>query len=220
MTGIMKLNQDYVLSQVAYSSTGKKRDPEALEELNKQLKYMEDLITLLKVNTTKNETRTRSDIKLKTKENTQLIIDLNNLKYESKKQQNMQERKHQELLGINEEIKALKRKEAALRHEFNGMTQQRAAEPEEGDKPEEEDKGRRPTTSKARLVAEQAREDEQDKAEIARLMVSAAKYALTAVPETLGGEQQEHGGKHEGNTAHQEPDSEDHSGKADLDCAV
>lgn len=31
----MKLNQDYVLSQVAYQENGKKRDPEALEELNK-----------------------------------------------------------------------------------------------------------------------------------------------------------------------------------------
>lgn len=45
ITGIMKLNQDYVLSQVAYNQNGKKRDPEALEELNKQFKYMEDLIT-------------------------------------------------------------------------------------------------------------------------------------------------------------------------------
>ena len=84
----MKLNQDYVLSQVAYQENGKKRDPEALEELNKQLKYMEDMITQLRVNTTKNETRTKNDIKLKTKENTQLIVDLNNLKFENKKQQN------------------------------------------------------------------------------------------------------------------------------------
>lgn len=45
VTGIMKLNQDYVLSQVAYQENGKKRDPEALEELNKQLKYMEEMIT-------------------------------------------------------------------------------------------------------------------------------------------------------------------------------
>ena len=45
ITGIMKLNQDYVLSQVAYSANGKKRDPETLEELNKQFKYMEDLIS-------------------------------------------------------------------------------------------------------------------------------------------------------------------------------
>ena len=92
---------------------------------------MEDLITQLKVNTTKNETRTRSDIKLKTKENTQLIIDLNNLKYESKKHQNMQDRKNQELLVINEEIKTLKRKEQALRHELTGMTQHKVVEVEE-----------------------------------------------------------------------------------------
>ena len=40
---------------------------------------------------------------------------------------------------------------------------------------EEADKSKRPPTSKARLVAEQAREDDQDKAEITRLMVSSWK---------------------------------------------
>lgn len=70
VVGIMKLNQDYVLSQAAYHTNRNKREPETLEELNKQLKYMEDLVTQMKVNTTKNETRTKSDIKLKTKENT------------------------------------------------------------------------------------------------------------------------------------------------------
>jgi hypothetical protein len=81
IVGIMKLNQDYVLSQVAYSTNGKKRDPEALEEL-------------------------------KTKENTQLIVDLNNLKYENKKQRNAMSKKENEENMLNEKIKDLKRKEA------------------------------------------------------------------------------------------------------------
>jgi hypothetical protein len=115
----MKLNQDYVLSQVAYQENGKKRDPEALEELNKQLKYMEDMITQLRVNTTKNETRTKNDIKLKTKENTQLIVDLNNLKFENKKQENALQKKQNEKRHLNDQIKELKRIEAHLRHELN-----------------------------------------------------------------------------------------------------
>lgn len=41
ITGIMKLNQDYVMSQSAYTGNDKKRDPEVIEELNRQLRYME-----------------------------------------------------------------------------------------------------------------------------------------------------------------------------------
>lgn len=184
ITGIMKLNQDYVLSQVAYNHSGKKRDPEALEELNKQFKYMEDLITQLKVNTTKNETRTRSDIKLKTKENTQLIVDLNNLKYENKKQRTVMSKKENEDRVLNEKIKDLKRKEALLRHELSAHQAHKHSTVTSEDNPPEDDKKR--TSNKARL-AEQAREDEADKAEIARLMVSA--FAGSPLAETAGGEQ-------------------------------
>lgn len=35
ITGIMKLNQDYVMSQSAYTGNDKKRDPEVIEELNR-----------------------------------------------------------------------------------------------------------------------------------------------------------------------------------------
>ena len=70
----MKLNQDYVMSQAAYQDVAgggnKKKDPEALEELDRQLRYMERSIATLKVNTIKNETRTKNDIKKRTKENT------------------------------------------------------------------------------------------------------------------------------------------------------
>lgn len=81
----MKLNQDYVMSQAAYQDLGKKRDPEALEELDRQLRYMERSIATLKVNTIKNETRNKNDIKKRTKENTQLLVELNSIKFELKK---------------------------------------------------------------------------------------------------------------------------------------
>jgi hypothetical protein len=121
------------------------------------------------VNTTKNETRTRSDIKLKTKENTQLIVDLNNLKYENKKQRNAMSRKENEERVLNDKIKDLKRKEAVLRHEFSALQVQKNTTASEENEPADDEKKR--YSSKAR-VAEQAREDEADKAEIARLMVS------------------------------------------------
>lgn len=46
---------------------------------------MERSIATLKVNTIKNETRTKNDIKKRTKENTQLIVELNSIKLEEKK---------------------------------------------------------------------------------------------------------------------------------------
>lgn len=58
------------MSQAAYQDLGKKRDPEALEELDRQLRYMESSVATLKVNTIKNETRSKNDIKKRTKENT------------------------------------------------------------------------------------------------------------------------------------------------------
>ena len=87
VVGVMKLNQDYVMSQAAYQEAlGKgKKDPEALEELDRQLRYMERSIATLKVNTIKNETRTQNDIKKRTKENTQLLVELNSIKLEVKK---------------------------------------------------------------------------------------------------------------------------------------
>lgn len=41
VSGIMKLNQDYVMSQSAYLGNDKKKDPEVIEELTRQLRYME-----------------------------------------------------------------------------------------------------------------------------------------------------------------------------------
>ena len=86
ITGIMKLNQDYVMSQSAYTGNDKKRDPEVIEELNRQLRYMERSIAQHKCNAVKNERRVKTDIKKKTKENTSLLMDLNAIKFEDKKQ--------------------------------------------------------------------------------------------------------------------------------------
>jgi len=64
---------------------GKKQDTEALEELDKKLKHMERGIAALKVVTLKNEDRTKNDVMKRTKENTQLIQELNSIKLDVKK---------------------------------------------------------------------------------------------------------------------------------------
>jgi hypothetical protein len=60
------------MSQAAYQegAMGRRDPPEALEELDRQLRYMERSIATLKVNTIKGETRSQNDIKKRTKENT------------------------------------------------------------------------------------------------------------------------------------------------------
>ena len=57
-----------------------KKDPETIEELDRQLRYMERSITQLKVNTIKNENRTKLHIKKKTDENQKLINEINAMK--------------------------------------------------------------------------------------------------------------------------------------------
>ena len=106
----MKLNQDYVMSQAAYQEMGKgKKDPEALEELDRQLRYMERSIATLKVNTIKNETRTSNDIKKRTKENTQLLVEHNSIKLEVKKLQTEIAKKQQLYQKLDQEINVMKR---------------------------------------------------------------------------------------------------------------
>jgi len=106
---MMKLNQDYVMSQAAYQDAGSKKDPEALEELDRQLRYMERSIATLKVNTIKNETRTQNDIKKRTKENTQLLVELNSIKLEVKKLANEIQKKQQQYQKLEIEISVIKR---------------------------------------------------------------------------------------------------------------
>ena len=47
LTGLMKLNQDYVMSDLAYREQGKKRDTDQIEEFYERLKQMENTITQL-----------------------------------------------------------------------------------------------------------------------------------------------------------------------------
>ena len=103
ITGLMKLNQDYVKSEVAYKDNAKKRDPEAIEELDKQLHYMERTIAALRTNTTKNSERIRIENGIKTKENTHLIDDLNRLKFENKKQSVILQKKKEEYKRLEHE---------------------------------------------------------------------------------------------------------------------
>ena len=127
-----------------------------------------------------------------------MIVDLNNLKYENKKQRNAMSKKENEENMLNEKIKDLKRKDAQVRHELSALqVQKHITVTTEENEPADDSKKRQ--SSKARM-AEQAREDEADKAEIARLMVSAG-FGVTLV-EIAGRKQQQHGREYEGNSAH------------------
>ena len=49
----MQLNQNYVMSEAAYTESGKKKDIEKIEQLDRELRYMERRIATLKINSTK-----------------------------------------------------------------------------------------------------------------------------------------------------------------------
>ena len=92
--GLMQLNQNYVMSEAAYSETGKKKDGEQIEQLDRKLRQQERYIATLKINAIKKEERDKNEIIKKTKENTVLVVELNNTKLEHKKL----ERDNQDLL--------------------------------------------------------------------------------------------------------------------------
>jgi len=73
------------MSTAAETDLGKKRDKEDLEELDRKVRHMERQITNLKVASIKNQDRTKNDIKKRTKENTQLIQELNSIRLEVKR---------------------------------------------------------------------------------------------------------------------------------------
>jgi chromosome segregation ATPase len=70
---------------------------------------MERSIATLKVNTIKNETRTQNDIKKRTKENTQLLVELNSIKLEVKKLQTDIEKKKKQAAELEVEIAQVKK---------------------------------------------------------------------------------------------------------------
>jgi len=71
------------MSEAAYTETGKK-DVEKIEQLDRELRYMERSIATLKINSIKQEERDKSEINKKTGENTTLVQELNLIKFEEK----------------------------------------------------------------------------------------------------------------------------------------
>lgn len=65
---------------------------------------MERSIATLKVNTIKNETRTKNDVKKRTKENTQLLVELNSIKFEEKKLKTEILKKNKLIEELNQEL--------------------------------------------------------------------------------------------------------------------
>ena len=79
IAGLMKLNSTYVKPNQGDHKARRSEDPHTLEEMNRQLNYYHRSVATIKLNTIKNETRTKNDIKKRTKENQALIYELNNL---------------------------------------------------------------------------------------------------------------------------------------------
>jgi len=93
VTGLMRIYENYVKRYSDEILEKKKKDPETIEELDRQLKYMEKSIHALRQNTSKNEGNTKVNIKKKTKENTELIAELNELRVRKKELENELEAK-------------------------------------------------------------------------------------------------------------------------------
>lgn len=93
VTGLMRIYENYVKKYSDEILEKKKKDPETIEELDRQLKYMEKSIGTLKQNTGKNESNTKINIKKKTKENTELIHELNELRVRKRELENELEAK-------------------------------------------------------------------------------------------------------------------------------
>jgi hypothetical protein len=80
---------------------------------------MERSIAQIKCNAVKNEKRVKTDIKKKTKENTSLIMDLNSIKFEDKKQEIQLKKRQLELNMLEEQVNRLKRLEGLARQASN-----------------------------------------------------------------------------------------------------
>lgn len=79
----------------------KKKDPETIIELDKQLKYMEKSIDQLKHSTTRNFTKSKENIKKRTNENTELIGQLTKLREEADDRRKRQEVLDKEINEVN-----------------------------------------------------------------------------------------------------------------------
>ena len=79
----------------------KKKDPETIIELDKQLKYMEKSIDQLKHSTTRNFTKSKENIKKRTNENTELIGQLTKLREAADDRRKRQEVLDKEINEVN-----------------------------------------------------------------------------------------------------------------------
>ena len=109
------------MSDLAYREHGKKRDTDQIEEFYERLKQMEGTITQLCKKKDKQEMRHRADSKLRTKENTRLIVWYNRLKEENKKQKVILKNKNIKYGELVNTLGTNKRDEGRLRRRFNEM---------------------------------------------------------------------------------------------------
>ena len=72
------------MSDAAYSETGEKKGVEDIEQLDRELRYMERAIATLKINAIKQHRRDKKEIHKKADENTSLVDELNTIKLEEK----------------------------------------------------------------------------------------------------------------------------------------
>lgn len=188
LTGLMKLNQDYVNSDLAYRDQGKKRDADQIEEFYQRLKQMERTISQLCKNKEKTDMRIRTDSKLRTKQNTRLIVWNNRLTEENKKQNVILQEKKIEQEKLKDMLNELKRKEGRIRRQYNEMIYQKAnnssrassAVPRGAESDANLERtgtmsrtgGRVSSANRINSVAEAAKEDEVDRKKIEELKVS------------------------------------------------
>ena len=109
------------MSDLAYREHGKKRDTDQIQEFYLRLKQMETSITVLCKNKDKQEMRHRTDSKLRTKQNTRLIVWYNRLKEENKKQKVILKNKKIKYAELVNTLGTSRRDEGRLRRRFNEM---------------------------------------------------------------------------------------------------
>ena len=79
--GLMKIYKENLKEFADEMTDKRKKDPEIIIELDKQLKFIEKSITQLKKSSSKNLTKSKENIKKRTKENFDLIEELNQLRF-------------------------------------------------------------------------------------------------------------------------------------------
>lgn len=156
-----------------------------------RLKQMERTIEQLKRNKEKTEMRIRTDSKLRTKQNTRLVIWNNTLKFENAKQTTILQKKKIEQKALNDTLSDLKRKEVKERRKYNEMSNTKggssrassavprgAAEQNEPmldrndsakGRAQSRQNGRVSSAARLSQTADAHREEEQDKARVEQL---------------------------------------------------